>query len=181
MFPVLLLAPVAILHYGTRCKRGRQWIDQALLRMPIIGDTIRKTVSARFARTLGSLLQNGITMLTALKISGSTIGNTAVANAVEQSLHRVETGKGLAVSLEATGVFPSLAIQMILVGEQTGELETMLIRTADLFDRETEAGMLRMIAVLEPVMILVMGVLVGFIVLAVCLPIFEMNQLVTIS
>jgi general secretion pathway protein F len=181
MILALLVIPAVALRYGYRFTPSRRYIDRGLLRMPIAGDIIRKTVSARFARTLGSLLQNGVTMLTALHISGSTIGNTAVAGAVEQALVQVETGKGLAVSLEATGIFPSLAIQMILVGEQTGELETMLIRTADLFDRETEAGMLRMIAVLEPVMILAMGLVVGFIVLAVCLPIFDMNQLIPVS
>ncbi|MGD9975806.1 MAG: type II secretion system inner membrane protein GspF [Desulfatirhabdiaceae bacterium] len=161
-----------------RTGKGKLLVDQLMLQIPVIGSLIGKISTARIARTLGSLLQNGVSMLTALTIVGRIAGNSILSHAVDQASFQVEKGKGLAASLEMSGIFPSLALQMIQVGEQTGELETMLYRTADLFDRETESTLMRMISVLEPTMILVMGVIVGFIVLSVCLPVFEMNQLV---
>jgi general secretion pathway protein F len=161
-----------------RSGKGNAMLDRILLRAPVIGSLICKISTARIARTLGSLLQNGVSMLTALMIVGRIAGNSSISHAVEQASLQVEKGKGLAASLETSGIFPSLALQMIQVGEQTGELEAMLYRTADLFDRETESSMMRMISILEPTLILVMGVMVGFIVLSVCMPIFEMNQLV---
>ena len=117
-------------------------------------------------------------MLPALGIVKNIVGNVLISDAVEAAAKDVEKGQGLGTSLGTFGLFPNLCIQMIQVGEQSGELESMLNKVAGVFENEVESTIMRMTALLEPVMILIMGVIVGFIVLSICLPIFEMNQLV---
>ena len=133
---------------------------------------------ARFTRTLASLLENGVTMLPALEIVRNVTGNVVISSLVESASQEVEKGQGLGVSLAVDDVLPDLAVQMIQVGEQSGELEPMLYKIADVYENEVQASIMSMMAMLEPVMILVMGLCVLFIVLSICLPIFEMNQLV---
>jgi general secretion pathway protein F len=157
---------------------GRRWTDRAALRLPLLGDLARKLAVARFSRTLGSLLENGVTMLIALDIVKNIAGNTLIADAVARAGEEVSKGKSLWLSLSEANVFPMLPIQMIQVGEQSGEMEKMLYKIADVFESEVESSILRLTSYLEPVMILVMGGIVGFIVLSICLPIFEMNQLI---
>ena len=165
-------------HYIRNTVSGRLTMDRALLTLPIAGELIRKISAARVARTLGSLLENGVSMLLALEIVKNSVGNTVISQAMENAAVQVRQGQGLARSMEAGGLFPDLFIQMIQVGEQSGALENLLKRTADLFENEVESSLMRMASLLEPSIILVMGVWVGFIVLSICLPIFEMNQLV---
>ena len=143
-----------------------------------MGDFLRKLSAARIARTLGLLLENGVTLLSALEIVKNIAGNVLIADAVEAAANKVRQGQGLAVSLDADRQFPALFIQMIQVGEQSGALENLLKKVADLFENEVETALMRMASLLEPIMILIMGVMVGFIVLSICLPIFEMNQLI---
>ena len=138
----------------------------------------RKLSAARFARTLGSLLENGVSMLIALDIVKKIVGNALISDAVETAAIEVGKGRGLGSALAESGIFPELCIQMIQVGEQGGELERMLNKIADVFEKEVEITIMRFTSYLEPVMILVMGSVVGFIVLSICLPIFEMNQLI---
>jgi general secretion pathway protein F len=133
---------------------------------------------ARFSRTLGSLLENGVVLLSALEIVKNVVGNVLLADAVAAAAREVGKGQGLGNALAASRVFPDLPIQMITVGEQTGQLEAMLYKVADVYENEVQATILRMTSLLEPVMILMMGIVVGFIVLAICLPIFEMNTLI---
>jgi len=133
---------------------------------------------ARFSRTLGSLLENGVSMLIALDIVKNIAGNILISEAVETAAIEVGKGQGLGAALSAREIFPQLSIQMIQVGEQSGQLENMLTKIADVFENEVETSILRMTSYLEPVMILVMGLCVLFIVLSICLPIFEMNQLI---
>ncbi len=133
---------------------------------------------ARFSRTLGSLLENGVTVLIALDIVRNIVGNVQIADTVGQAATEVGQGKSLWLALSEGQAFPMLAVQMIQVGEQSGELEKMLYKIADVFENEVETTILRLTSYLEPVMILVMGCIVGFIVLSICLPIFEMNQLI---
>ena len=149
-----------------------------ILRLPLAGPMFKKMAAARFSRTLGSLLENGVSMLSALDIVKNIAGNTIISDTIEDVAKEVGKGQGLGDSLANTDIFPNLSIQMIQVGEQSGELETMLKKIADVFDNEVESSIMGLTALLEPVMILVMGVVVGFIVLSICLPIFEMNQLV---
>ncbi len=157
---------------------GQRWTDRLFLQLPLIGNLARKLAVARFSRTLGSLLENGVTMLIALDIVKNIAGNVLIAEAVAQAGEEVSKGKSLWLSLSETKVFPMLPIQMIQVGEQSGEMEKMLYKIADVFENEVETTILRLTSYLEPVMILVMGGIVGFIVLSICLPIFEMNQMI---
>jgi general secretion pathway protein F len=161
-----------------RTPMGRRWFDTMLLKLPGFGSLARKLAVARFSRTLGSLLENGVTMLVALDIVRNIVGNVLLADTVSHAAIEVSKGKSLWLALSEERVFPMLSIQMIQVGEQSGELEKMLYKIADVFENEVETTILRLTSYLEPVMILVMGCAVGFIVLSICLPIFEMNQLI---
>jgi general secretion pathway protein F len=161
-----------------KTDKGRYWIDKTILALPLTGTPARKLAVARFSRTLGSLLENGVSMLIALDIVKNIAGNILISEAVETAAIEVGKGQGLGAALSAREIFPQLSIQMIQVGEQSGQLENMLTKISDVFENEVETSILRMTSYLEPVMILVMGLCVLFIVLSICLPIFEMNQLI---
>ncbi len=167
-----------LFNRAKKTEKGRYWIDKTILSLPIAGNSAKKLAVARFARTLGSLLENGVSMLIALDVVKNIAGNILISEAVETAAIEVGKGLGLGAALSGRGIFPQLSIQMIQVGEQSGALETMLNKIADVFDNEVETSILRMTSYLEPVMILVMGLCVLFIVLSICLPIFEMNQLI---
>ncbi|GAB6097928.1 type II secretion system inner membrane protein GspF [Desulfatiferula olefinivorans] len=176
---VLLIAAGA---YGyaafKKTDRGRLIIDRLLLSFPLIGDLVLKLAVARFSRTLGSLLENGVSMMGALEVVKNVAGNSIIAETIADAAKEVEQGHELGAALSAAKVFPFLSIQMIKVGEQSGELETMLNKVADVYEKEVESSLVGMTALLEPAIILLMGVVVGFIVFSICLPIFEMNQLI---
>jgi general secretion pathway protein F len=172
--PLLVLG----LRQAMKTPKGRRVFERALFRIPVIQSIIKKLSVARFARMLGSLIENGIPMLTALHVVRGITGNRLFSEAIEQAAEDVSKGQGLAHSLAAVALMPPLAVQMIEVGEQSGELEKMLQKIADFYDRQLESQLLGLTALLEPLMIVVMGLIVGFIVLSICLPIFEMNQLV---
>lgn len=178
LIPIAIVCIVLGFQRVRNTKTGRHAIDRALLSLPVMGDFLRKLSAARLARTLGLLLENGVSLLSALEIVKDVAGNVLISEAVEAAANKVRQGQGLAGSLDAAGRFPSLFIQMIQIGEQSGALEGLLRKVADLFENEVESALMRMASLLEPVMILVMGVMVGFIVLSICLPIFEMNQLI---
>jgi general secretion pathway protein F len=178
MILALTVAGALALRQFRRTPRGRRWYDTTLLKLPGFGTLARKLAVARFSRTLGSLLENGVTLLVALDIVRNIVGNVLIADTVSLAGEEVSKGKSLWLSLSEGRVFPALSIQMIQVGEQSGELEKMLYKIADVFENEVETTILRLTSYLEPVMILVMGCAVGFIVLSICLPIFEMNQLI---
>ena len=178
---LLLLAVaglVVLVRMLGKTAKGRFLIDRSLLRLPAVGALVRKMAVARFSRTLGSLLENGVVLLAALEIVKNVVGNVLLADAVAAAAREVGKGQGLGNALAASRVFPDLPIQMISVGEQSGQLEAMLYKVADVYENEVQATILRMTSLLEPVMILLMGIVVGFIVLAICLPIFEMNTLI---
>ena len=167
-----------LFNRAKKTEKGRYWIDKTILAIPLTGNSARKLAVARFARTLGSLLENGVSMLVALDIVKNIAGNIMISEAIEAAAIEVGKGQGLGAALSARGIFPQLSIQMIQVGEQTGELENMLTKISDVFENEVETSIMRLTSYLEPVMILVMGLCVLFIVLSICLPIFEMNQLI---
>jgi len=178
---LVLLVPVSawLVIYGLRqMEKGAYRIDMILFSLPKIGELLQKLAAARFSRILGSLLENGVPMLTALDIAKTTTGNRVIIKIISEASTMVEQGGDLGQALERSRAFPHLSVQMIKVGEKSGRLETMLEKTADLYDKEVETSITAMTALLEPMIILVMGVVVGFIVLSICLPIFEMNQLV---
>lgn len=175
---VLAIGAGITLHRIKQTENGRHAYDKTLLSLPVTGILVKKLAVARFTRTLGSLLENGVSMLIALDIVKNIAGNVLIANAVQKAAQEVGKGQALWAALNESKIFPQLSIQMIQVGEQSGQLEGMLNKIADIFEKETENSILRMTSYLEPVMILVMGCVVGFIVLSICLPIFEMNQLI---
>ena len=162
----------------TKTTTGRHMVDKAKLKLPLFGPIFQKLAVARFARTLGSLLENSVTLLTSLEIVRNIAGNTQIAMAIEHAADEVSKGQGLGTSLGASAAFPQLSLQMIQVGEQSGELENLLLKIATMYENEVESRVLSVTSLLEPVMILVMGVVLGFVVLSICLPIFEMNQLI---
>ncbi len=178
----VLVVVCALLAVGfrqaRRTDRGRYLIDKAILATPIVGMLVKKLAVSRFSRTLGSLLENGVSMLSALDIVKNITGNTLIADAAERASLDVSKGQALGVALQSRQVFPDLSVQMINVGEQSGKLSTMLMKVADVFENEAEMRIMAISALLEPMMILVMGVIVAFIVLSICLPIFEMSRLV---
>ena len=161
-----------------RTPRGRRLWDRIKLGAPLIGSLNTRSAMARFSRTLGSLLQNGVPLLSALGIVRNIVNNTRIAEAIDDAIGDIQSGRGLAVSLSKSRWFPPIAIQMISAGEQSGEVEGMLNKIADIFEGEVESQALAMTSMLEPVMILAMGVTVGFIVISILLPIFEMNQMI---
>ncbi|MDY6822563.1 MAG: type II secretion system inner membrane protein GspF [Thermodesulfobacteriota bacterium] len=178
----LLMIGLVIIYVSVKrirkTPRGVYTTDRFLLFLPGIGTLARKIAVARFSGTLGSLLENGIPMLTAMDIVKNIAGNVLIADAIKEASDKVEKGMGLGVSLEETEQFPHLSVQMIKVGEQSGDLEDMLKRTADVFENEVESALVGLTSLLEPLIVVLMGVVIGFIVLAIILPIFEINQLV---
>ena len=175
---VALAVAAVALHRAKKTDKGRYWFDKTVLSLPILGVITQKLAVARFTRTLGSLLENGVSMLIALEIVKNIAGNELISETVENAASEVGKGQGLAIALSEGRTFPQLSIQMIQVGEQSGELEAMLNKIADVFEKEVENSVMRLTSYLEPIMILVMGCIIGFIVLSICLPIFEMNQLI---
>jgi general secretion pathway protein F len=178
MIVMILIGLLLLFRSIKKTAGGRYFIDKALLKFPMVGQILRKLAIARFARTLGSLLENGVSMLTSLEIVKNIAGNTLILRAVEGAIQEVSKGIGLGTSLLASKAFPNLSIQMIQVGEQSGDLEKMLEKIASVYEGEVETSVLGITSLLEPIMILIMGVIFGFMVLSICLPIFEMNQLV---
>ena len=161
-----------------RTEKGQATIDALLLKVPVMGTLIRKVAVARFTRTLGSLVSSGVPILEGLRITARTAGNKVVEKAVLQCRAAVTAGKTLAEPLKASGVFPPMVIQMISVGEQTGALDAMLSKIADFYDDEVDVAVSSMTALLEPIMIVVLGVLIGGLVVAMYLPIFKLVTLV---
>ncbi|MEJ2099505.1 MAG: type II secretion system inner membrane protein GspF [Desulfobacterales bacterium] len=175
---IFVMAAGFALHRAKKTEKGRYVFDKTVLSLPVFGILAGKLDVARFTRTLGSLLENGVSMLIALEIVKNIAGNLLISKAVEKAAQDVGKGQALWAALNESKIFPQLSIQMIQVGEQSGELERMLNKIADIFEKEVETSILRLTSYLEPIMILVMGCVVGFIVLSICLPIFEMNQLI---
>jgi general secretion pathway protein F len=175
--------PAVLLAFAWFRRRGRipavrRARDARLLRMPLLGDLIAKVEIARFARTLSTLLANGVTLLAGLAIVKETIGNVVLANGLDGVIAQLREGKGFGRPMAETGLYPRLASQMILVGEESGRLEEMLGRVADVYDREVATAVKRFLAVLEPVLILGLAVMVGGIVFSILLGVMGMSELV---
>src|SRR5881296_2316164 len=153
---------------------GRLQIDKLLLRLPVLGDVIRKSAVSRFTRTLGTLISSGVSILDGLEITARTAGNMVIHNAVMESRASIAGGETIAAPLAKSKVFPPMVISMISVGEQTGGMDEMLSKIADFYDDEVDAAVSALLSLMEPVMIVVLGVIVGGMVIAMYLPIFDM-------
>ncbi len=174
----LAAAIVAFRYTTTSTDAGRRMWDKAKLNFPLWGKVNQKIAIARFCRTLATLLQSGVPLLTAMEIVRNIVNNVIIGEAINTARKEVEEGKGLSGPLTQSGLFPPLVTEMIAVGEQSGTLEKMLNRIATAYETETQANITAMTSLLEPIIILIMGVLVAFIVFSILLPIFEMSQLV---
>jgi len=161
-----------------RTENGRSTIDALILKVPVFGVIFRKVAVARFTRTLGTLVQSGVPILEALRITASTSGNKVVERAVLQCRTSVTEGKTLAEPLKISGVFPPMVTQMVSVGEQTGALDAMLSKIADFYDDEVDTAVSTLTSLLEPIMIVILGVIVGGLVVAMYLPIFKLVTLI---
>ncbi|MCA9052356.1 MAG: type II secretion system F family protein [Planctomycetaceae bacterium] len=159
-------------------KGGRVVIDKAKLRMPIFGDVQRKTAISRFTRTLGTLVTSGVPILQALNITRETAGNVVVSDAINKVHDAVKEGESMVAPLDGSGVFPPMVISMVDVGEETGALDNMLYKVADIYDEEVAVLVEGLISMLEPLMVVVLGLIVGFIVIALFLPLVKLlNEL----
>ncbi len=163
-------------YYKT--EGGRSLIDALVLKLPVFGTLIRKVSVARFTRTLGTLVSSGVPILEGLRITARTAGNRVVERAVLETRASVTAGKTLAEPLKASTVFPPMVVQMISVGEQTGALDAMLNKIADFYDDEVDTAVTALTALLEPMMIVFLGVVIGGLVIAMYLPIFKLVTLV---
>jgi general secretion pathway protein F len=152
--------------------------DARFLRLPLVGDLLTKVEVARFARTLGTLLANGIPLLGGLSVVRETVGNSVIAGGLDAAREQLKAGQGLSKPLLAQGVFPPLAVHMVGVGEETGQLAEMLTQVADVYDREVSTAVKRMLALLEPAMILGLGLIIGGIIVSILLAILKVNSLV---
>ncbi len=178
-FLLILIAVAAVAVWLDRRRRDPEWrlrLDARLLRQRWIGPMLARMETARLSRTLGTLLGNGVPLLSALGIAGKVVGNRVLAGAVEQAAEAVKTGSGLAFALGKHKEVPRLALQMIQVGEESGELDGMLMKVADTFDQETRHALERMLAGLVPALTVFMALVVGLIIMAILLPLYEMTN-----
>jgi len=159
-----------------KTQTGREVFDAKVLTLPVFGTLIRMIAVARFTRTFGTLLQSGVPTLAALDIVKNVIGNSVLANAVQKARENVREGESIADPLRRSGLFPPVVVQMVAVGEKSGELEKMLLKISDSFERTVDTRITGLMALLEPIIILIMGVVIGFIVIAIMLPMLEMSS-----
>jgi len=176
LFLPLVAAASYLFDRYRRTEHGRLHIDRLLLDIPVFGRLQLLIATARFARTLAILLSNGVPLLKALEIARSLLGNSNLRQAVEKAGRRVQEGGSLAGALRESALFPPMLIQVTAAGEKSGQLEEMLTRVADSYEHQTDLAITGMLSLLEPLMILVMGGVVGFVVLAILLPIFQASQ-----
>lgn len=173
---VLFFAAVFAYRQYYKTRVGRETIDRFSLKMPLFGDLIRKSAVARFSRTFGALTRSGVPILTALEIVRDTAGNQVIANAVEASRREIQQGGMISLALQKENVFPIMAIQMISIGEETGELDQMLMKVADFYEDEVEQAVKAMTSIIEPIMIVVLGGMVGLILISMYLPMFKVFE-----
>jgi type IV pilus assembly protein PilC len=174
---VLVLGGACALQAALRATaRGQQWVGALLLATPLVGELVRRTAVARFARTLGTLMANGVPILQALEIARDTCGNAVLAAALTAVHGRVQGGSAVAAALAATQCFPDMLVSMVSVGEETGALAEMLVRVADAYDDEVDTAVGGLTSLLEPLMIVFLALTVGTIVIALFLPIVRIIQ-----
>jgi len=154
-------------------SKTRYYIDYLFLKLPLFGMLIRKTAVARFSRTLGTLIQSGVNIIDALQVTAKTAGNDVIAKAIKNAIIAISQGETIAKPLEESGVFPPMVVQMINVGEKTGNLDTMLAKIADFYEEEVDSAVETLTAMIEPLMTIIMGIVVGGLLVAMYLPMFD--------
>lgn len=169
-----IVAIIVFYRYWNSTSSGRYQIDYFKLKIPVVGEIIQKMSIARFSRTFATLVGSGVPMMRALEIVGETSGNAVISNAVLKARESVREGQRISAPLAATGFFPSMVTQMIDVGEETGRLSEMLAKIADFYDKEVDAAVKGLTSIIEPMLIVFMGVIVGFIAISILGPIFKL-------
>jgi len=177
-----ILGVIVALAFGIRryyqTEAGRMRIDRLLLQVPVLGDVIRKGAVARFTRTLGTLISSGVPILTGLEITARTAGNRVIQEAIMAARASIREGETISAPLRQSNVFPPMVVQMISVGEETGALDDMLTRIADFYDSEVDTAVDSLTSLIEPIMIVFMGTVVGGMVIAMYLPMFKLINVV---
>jgi type IV pilus assembly protein PilC len=161
-----------------KTERGRKEIDKLVLKMPVFGILLRKVAVAKFTRTLGTLVSSGVPIVEALSITARTSGNTVVETAVNKARDSIQRGANIAAPLKESGVFPAMVTQMISVGEETGALDQMLTKIADFYDEEVNTAVDGLTSLIEPLLMVFLGTVIGVVVVALFLPIIKMSSLV---
>ena len=174
MTVVVAIAGVYLLKKYYATNSGKLVIDKLMLKAPVLGDVLRKSAVSRFTRTLGTLIGSGVSILDGLEITAKTAGNRVISDAIMESRTSIAGGETISAPLQKSNVFPPMVISMIAVGEQTGGLDEMLSKIADFYDEEVDAAVSNLLSLMEPVMIVFLGVVVGGMVVAMYLPIFDM-------
>jgi type II secretory pathway component PulF len=178
---VIIIAFLAVffgLRQYARSEEGKIFFDKLKLKLPIFGDVFQKFALSRFTRTLGTLQNNSVPLLQSLRVCKETIGNRIYRDAVEDGEDAIARGASLSNTLAESNVFPDLIIQMISIGEESAQLEQMFEKLAEYYDLEIKKSLERMTSILSPIVILIMGVLVGFIAVAMILPIFQASTMI---
>lgn len=178
LFVLILVAAIfAVRSYG-KTETGRLKIDRCLLRMPVFGVLFKKVAISKFSRTLSTLVRSGVPILSSLEIVEKTAGNRVIELAVVKARERVREGESIAPPLAESGVFPSMVVRMISIGETTGELEKMLAKVSDFYEEQVDATVSGLTSMIEPLIIAFLGVVIGSIVICMFMPIFKMSEII---
>ena len=173
VIPMIFMVPLIIYNFF-QTKTGQRIWDTNILKVPNLGLMMRKVAVAKFTRTLGTLISSGVPILQALEVTSQTAGNIVIAEAVDKTRISIREGESIADPLKSSGVFPPMVVQMIAVGEETGELDKMLSKIADFYDAEVDTAVKGLTSVIEPLVICVLGVVIGGIVMAVFMPMLKL-------
>src|SRR5580658_2026608 len=171
---IFIIGSIFALKFWYATPAGRMALDQVMLKLPVVGIVLRKIAVARFTRTLGTLISSGVPILEGLDITARTSGNAVIEKAISMSRTAVEAGRSLVEPLKETDVFPGMVTQMIGVGEQTGAMDAMLSKIADFYEDEVDAAVKDMLTAIEPIMIVVLGCVVGGVVISMYMPLFSL-------
>jgi type II secretory pathway component PulF len=178
VFLLMILIGAGIFKLQTKTNRGQRWRDGLLLKLPLVGSLIRKIEVSRFSLTMATLLKSGVPVLQAMEIVQSILINRVISDAIGNLRQALKRGKGLSGPLQEADVFPPMAVQMITVGEASGSLDSMLTRVSQTYDKEVEQAIKQLISLIEPVMILFIALVIGFIVISMLLAIIGANDIV---
>ncbi len=175
---IFIAGPAAVI-FGTakwyKTEKGQAVLDRLILKLPVAGDLVKKVAVAKFTRTMGTLISSGVPIIEGLNITAKTAGNKVIETAIFEIIDDIKAGKGLAEPLRTQGIFPPMVVQMIDVGEQSGALEVMLGKIADFYDAEVDDSVNALTAMLEPMLMVFLAVVVGYVVIAMYMPIFQMG------
>jgi type II secretory pathway component PulF len=178
VIPVIFVSLVVLFKIAAKRPITKVLLDRARLKTPVLGALVLNIEIARFSRLLGTLLMSGVPILNALKLTGDASENSLFANAIEDATKNIEKGSTVSISMEEHAIFPKILTRMVNVGEESGQLDKILLQVADEYEEETEGTITSLTSLLEPLLIVTMGIIVGFIVIALFFPIFTMGSLV---